>query len=240
MVFFSRTCCCCCCCHRFPLVMNIIQFWIIDTIVKHKDITQIRLHHRDDDEEDVENLLDSMEGQSHDYPHHHQLPQQSNPINDSRLSPPSKQNTIDDQQPLLSDHMHQRDSFDLDKENAMEIRQALDGQTHFASNSLSSSGNSLTNNNAYELGSPKTRRDDWLTNPADLFVIVAFSYHHIIFHSLLHSKFINLSSLLVYILFCNQTSHKQHFYNHYLEHKLCCITTSYHSLLICYSRKAPL
>jgi hypothetical protein len=146
--------------------MNIIQFWIIDTIVKHKDITQIRLHHRDDDEEDVENLLDSMEGQGHEYPHHQQLQQQSNSTNEARLSPSSlpsrqpKQNTMDDQLPLLSDHLHQRDSFDLDKENAMEIRQALDEQTQFTSNSISLPGTNPTNNNAYELGSPKARRND--------------------------------------------------------------------------------
>ncbi|KAI8075231.1 vacuolar membrane protein-domain-containing protein [Gongronella butleri] len=40
----------------FPLVMNIIQFWIIDTIVKHSDKKPIRLRHHDD-EEDTDTLL---------------------------------------------------------------------------------------------------------------------------------------------------------------------------------------
>ncbi|KAI8377858.1 vacuolar membrane protein-domain-containing protein [Radiomyces spectabilis] len=40
----------------FPLVMNIIQFWVVDTIVKHKadHVTTIRLMH---DQEDAETLL---------------------------------------------------------------------------------------------------------------------------------------------------------------------------------------
>ncbi|KAG2195994.1 hypothetical protein INT47_011499 [Mucor saturninus] len=38
----------------FPLVMNIVQFWIVDTIVKHKDILPIRL---DGDEELAQDML---------------------------------------------------------------------------------------------------------------------------------------------------------------------------------------
>lgn len=38
----------------FPLVMNIVQFWIVDTIVKHKSIMPIRLN---GDEEIAEDML---------------------------------------------------------------------------------------------------------------------------------------------------------------------------------------
>ncbi|KAI8331008.1 vacuolar membrane protein-domain-containing protein [Chlamydoabsidia padenii] len=161
----------------FPLVMNIIQFWIIDTIVKHKDITQIRLNQRDDDDDDVENLLDSMEGQGHNYHHHQhqqqqqqsqfQPQQQTSPNNDSRIlstllpSPTrqSKQKNSEDQRPLLSDSLGQRDSYDMDKENAVEVRQALDDHNRLLSSSDSAPGN-IMNNNVYELGSPKAHRND--------------------------------------------------------------------------------
>ncbi|GAB5591042.1 hypothetical protein Unana1_05942 [Umbelopsis nana] len=44
----------------FPLVMNIIQFWVIDTIVKHKDRQDISLGDQQEDEEIV-NLLASQD-----------------------------------------------------------------------------------------------------------------------------------------------------------------------------------
>lgn len=44
--------------YRFPLVMNIMQFWVIDTFIKHKSVEKasptIRLDH---DEEDAQTLL---------------------------------------------------------------------------------------------------------------------------------------------------------------------------------------
>lgn len=50
----------------FPLVMNIMQFWVIDTFIKHKttetSTTSIRLNR---DEEDAERLLQEVEEGSH-------------------------------------------------------------------------------------------------------------------------------------------------------------------------------
>jgi len=43
---------------RFPLVMNIIQFWVIDTIVKHSERQEISLGDQQEEEEIV-NLLAS-------------------------------------------------------------------------------------------------------------------------------------------------------------------------------------
>ncbi|ORX50860.1 hypothetical protein DM01DRAFT_1337458 [Hesseltinella vesiculosa] len=98
----------------FPLVMNIVQFWIIDTIVKHKDKAQIRLH-RHDEETDTDTLL--MQGQQDrpmDTPHSPTLAA-SSPLHEP-LKPFSRKRS-DDEVPLLAHaHAAPTDVFTIDDE----------------------------------------------------------------------------------------------------------------------------
>lgn len=56
---------------RFPLAMNIIQFWIVDTIVKHNtDKEAIRLS----PEEDEEDMLIGEDDEDDNTTHHHHNP----------------------------------------------------------------------------------------------------------------------------------------------------------------------
>ncbi|KAI8084899.1 vacuolar membrane protein-domain-containing protein [Halteromyces radiatus] len=147
----------------FPLVMNTIQFWIIDTIVKHKDSTQIRLQHRDHEEEDdVENLLATMEEDIHDQ--RKQQSQRHGTIVESGLTTSlsstslrqKQQTMMEDERPLLAEHHPEQDTFDMDKEHAMEARQALDDHASF----LPISTSPRDTNNMFELGLSKRHSID--------------------------------------------------------------------------------
>ncbi|CAO3632941.1 unnamed protein product [Cunninghamella blakesleeana] len=138
----------------FPLIMNILQFWIIDNIVKHHDKNPIRLRHPYGDDDDVENLLSTMEN---DDDEHHQRDQSLDvgvSINigeegSLRRSVGQNKPRVEDQTPLLNNSLHQENDFHNDKGST-------DHHHNFAP--ISTSLNNDENN--YELGSKNSNANN--------------------------------------------------------------------------------
>ncbi|CAO3630894.1 unnamed protein product [Cunninghamella echinulata] len=142
----------------FPLIMNILQFWIIDNIVKHNDKNPIRLRHPYGEDDDVENLLSTMDN---DNDHHHTREESldAESIIIGEESPrPIKQNKsrVEDQTPLLDDVQRQENDYHNDKGSTENLH---DIDHHHNFSPMSTSHNNNNNNNIYELGSNNLHLD---------------------------------------------------------------------------------